>query len=557
MAGIMSDISDVNGLVDYINETKPFHSKLVDVQVEYIFGSGEEQQNPDGSSRPTSLENVNVSIDDSLQFGPLSAVTNGLRTRTTLSGIWEIRVTSDGVRPWYRIPAVALPRRSGDRNAYVRTYGTDHVTGDPDLFRVPFNNGMDVIIAGQTLVPGVDYEFENADRSEVRFLNTALKPVAGQEILFNLINIDRIFISLNGVWQEYVLEGYNYVDNSFNQANQAQDAAAWDVEEFDGTPFDEAPPTSDLVSEFQLNPIGKIVIREESPGREYYTFEFYVTPPLGTLITLQIEQYRNTAGWCQTRITESLRFAEAHRFTDTVALTITEPDEDGYDDNGYDEFGFDDYIETPIFQVTDTDPPLSTPAMTFTATTPANITLTNADLTAEWVNAGTDLKQDTARRVYDTRRYCEITVDTLTLGVTELKIGFGGSITTTATPGLTMADCYTNGVGVDLITNTVRINDVYETLINGSTTSYDEYSLGMPAIQTGDVISLLMDGQFGHFELWVNGVKYVEAEVDFIDVNYGVGVLASTSAPSALKLTANFDGSTPFTYTPPTGFVGY
>ena len=168
----ISDTVDVDSLVSYINDIKPYHSKLTDVTIEY-------QAN----------ENVGVGITD--------ASTMAL----TLSSVWQYNEVSDGQTTIYRIPAAVFARYSKDFHQSTYIGVTDAIPGSPGAYHVPANNALQVSVNGELQVIGVNYT-TSLNRTVVQFIGSSI-PTSGQIVTLDWAVMDRFFLGIGSdpvVW---------------------------------------------------------------------------------------------------------------------------------------------------------------------------------------------------------------------------------------------------------------------------------------------------------------------------------------------------------------------
>lgn len=337
---LRNDFTDITSLIKYINDTKPYHTKLTDVVVEY-------QHN----------DNVNVSMEDEH------------RLRAHLSSAWEISTLSNGVTNRFRLPAVCLPRYSQPGNAthiYTRTGIVDEIPGQVGAYRVPYNNGMEVEVNGVSYEEGIHYNLVDPIHDIVYFVDE-YRPVMGDRIKINLITIDRLFISVNDQWAMYTIEGYDEQRERYDPWVDAYDKGSWDVHLFDAGGFDDNPQGVELNKDqaylgdggdlFPGHPVGKpighIFVREDVNGGEYYEFVFDEDVfrnflPRETRLTFKIEQTETYNNIARTVFHEEVTFKDLFKYSDTVGVAIQEnaPIPMGWGVPKYDHIGFDvDYIE--------------------------------------------------------------------------------------------------------------------------------------------------------------------------------------------------------------------
>jgi hypothetical protein len=122
----------IQSLVDFILDTKPYHSKLTEVIQELKFS-----------------ESISVSINDSHQI------------KTTLSSIWSETYYSDGARNRFLLPPIFNPRYSLESNQYKNLSEVDYLTsnfGLPNCYQ--FNNcqGVESVYSNNSIkIEGLDY----------------------------------------------------------------------------------------------------------------------------------------------------------------------------------------------------------------------------------------------------------------------------------------------------------------------------------------------------------------------------------------------------------------
>jgi hypothetical protein len=318
---ITSDTTDVNSLVSYINDIKPFHSKLTEVVIEY-------QAN----------DNMNVAITDkdfmAMQF----------------SSVWQIEEVSDGIQTRYRIPAAVMPRYSEDFHQSTRIGVTDEIPGVPGAYAVPNNAALQVSVNGFLKVLGFDYTV-NSDRTVVQFIGNSI-PQLNDDVELNWAVMDRVFIGIGNnpiVWQSYTLD---YVTED----------SCYEIMPFDIEPYDSDSAglyfNGEGSDELFINPFGYVRVETDTNGGDYYVFDFITPLALNTTFWIRVEQREDYNGWTQTSITDTVTFADVFRFNDTVNAQIVDPnswqvntalfgididpDKTGYYDiNNYDTVGYD------------------------------------------------------------------------------------------------------------------------------------------------------------------------------------------------------------------------
>lgn len=172
---IRHDSTDIESLVSYIDDTKPFHTKLVDVEVEYQWN-----------------EHVDVTLLGEKHYIDLE-----------LASIWEYNFIANGVRKVYRIPPVVMPRSSTDIHycALDPIIDESHdgfteylIDGLPrtGVYNLRYNNGAQVTVNGVAYKEGVQYTLDRG-RTLLRF-NTGYFPSLGADLCVNLYHLDRLFL---------------------------------------------------------------------------------------------------------------------------------------------------------------------------------------------------------------------------------------------------------------------------------------------------------------------------------------------------------------------------
>lgn len=278
-----TDSLDVSSLVSYINDIKPFHSKLTTVVVEY-------QAN----------DNVYATITDKSQMA------------MQFSSAWELQLVSDGKRTQYRIPATVFPRYADDFHQCKRIGVTDEVPGVPGAYFVPYNNGVEVFVNGLKRTNGFDYVLDDA-RTVVQFKNNP--PKLGDEVCLNWAVVDRIFLRINdNDWVYHELE--------YSSVADGMEMFPYDASKFDSS---SNPVLTRVETDVKLESIGRVRVISDSTGKPYYVFEFYKPQPLDTKIWIRVEQREAYNGWTQTKFTETVFFKDVFRFKDTVNAQIVDP----------------------------------------------------------------------------------------------------------------------------------------------------------------------------------------------------------------------------------------
>lgn len=360
------DSIDVRSLISYVNDIKPYHTKVLEVEVEY-----------------TSNENIGVGITEKHEID------------TQLSSMWDVNSVSDGVRTTYRIPPVVLPRRSSSIYQCTKTGVSDEIPGMPGAYKVPHNIGMLILVDGAEQTQGIDYTL-SADKTVVQF-NPGHFPLSGSKICFDTFMLDRVFIALNGVWQDYDLIPIRTGDGSYYDVDPYDSKFELSTPQdllYDGTivadgsqtysgftgagvPFTydgeiladgsqtyagfigsdgsvvptgydgSADPLTALDGEpfdLYLSAIGVVRRVLDDAGRDYWVFEFYKAPALNTTIDIRVDQRETYAAFSKTWIKEHVSITDYISFTDSVSVAISILP-GGFDHRAYDSdldvFGFD------------------------------------------------------------------------------------------------------------------------------------------------------------------------------------------------------------------------
>ena len=317
-----TDSLDVNSLVSYINDIKPFHSKLTDVTIEY-------QANDNMY--------VKFSEDHSMSM--------------VFSSVWELNKVSDGIRTQYRIPAAVFPRYSDDFHQCDRIGVTDAIPGAPDSYAIPYNNSVDITVNGVAKILGQDY-FLDSTRTTVQFATYSI-PNLNDDICINWSVVDRVFIGISTTqvvaWQAYDLE--------YNSVTDGMDMYPYDTYQFDNN--NDNVSLTGPQTDVRLEPFGQVKIINDSTRQPYYVFEFYKALPLNTNVWIRVEQREAYNGWTQTTFTEEVKVYDLFRYYDTVNAWIVDPGTwnvdhiDGtYDSiNGFDSEPFDSGTAALLFGI--------------------------------------------------------------------------------------------------------------------------------------------------------------------------------------------------------------
>jgi hypothetical protein len=343
---LRSDKNDIQSLIDYIRDIKPFHSKLTDVLVEY--------QHHD---------TVAVGMSDSH------------RVAARLSSTWEYNYISNGVVNRYRLPAVCLPRYSMDGGStHLWTFRgvVDAVPEYPTAYRVPYNNGMEVRVNGNLYTEGVEYVLTDPTHDTIFFLQE-FAPVKGDVIEAKLINIDRLFINVNGTWAQFKVKGYVPETERFDPYNDGYDSCSWGVFVWGESSFDSGPCGYKLDKDQEYlhaggnlfpgvnhdQPIGHIRVVTDAQGGEYYTFVFedeifknFVKRE--TKLLFRVEQADTYNNMARTVFTETLKISDMVRYKDSMRVSVVEnvPKRLGFDIPLYDAEGFDqEFDKTPFIAI--------------------------------------------------------------------------------------------------------------------------------------------------------------------------------------------------------------
>lgn len=362
-----NDSVDIQSLVDYVKDIKPYHTKLKDVTVEYTFN-----------------ENLFARIYDRSHI------------LSHLSSSWCNTYIADGIHNAYIIPPVSYPKIT----IATRLGITDTVNEDETVYHIPYNNGVAVYVDDVLQEEGVAYTVSDYNHSEITFLS-GYEPVLNVLIKFVYVLFDQIFINvklpddIEGTWQTYDIIGYDPVTNIYGDVTDFSELSAWGVfpwgqgnwgnqflfsqndesitpanrfgygESCKDYGYDEFPYDEDLYNpseqrspsnQFQrLEPVGFIRKKIGDDGYPRYTFEFCSTQPVNTIIDICVVQTDEHHDWVGTGITESLRVQDIIRFADTVNISIAENTNTYgfYDETLYDLLPYEDLVGSVLFTIND------------------------------------------------------------------------------------------------------------------------------------------------------------------------------------------------------------
>jgi hypothetical protein len=321
---LRSDKTDIQSLIDYIKDIKPFHTKLTDVLVEY--------QHHD---------TVGVTMTDAH------------RIRARQSSAWEYRYISNGVTNRYRLPPVCLPRNSyedGSRHLWTLRGVVDQMPGYPGAYRIPYNNGLAVVVNGVEYTEGVEYTIVDPIH-DVIYFNAGFEPALNDVIECRLIHIDKLYINVGGVWATVKVQGYDEVTERYDPYNDGFDRCSWGVFIWGDHGFDDGP-CGPLLNKDQAylhdggslfpgfpvgQPIGWVRVLTDMKGAEYYVFEFdewifknHVKRE--TKLEFRVEQAETYNNIARTVITDALRISDLFKYRDDLNVNIREnvPERKGY-----------------------------------------------------------------------------------------------------------------------------------------------------------------------------------------------------------------------------------
>lgn len=147
----------VDSLIAYINDVKPFHSKLTEIVEEYQF-----------------YENLDVVVDDKQHF-----------IKTKIAGVWDNEVYSNGLySPFINLPFIKQSKSSKYWSNSIRLTESDRDSQLPGLqtaYYLRHNIGVrKVVNDGRVQNEGVDFHIShgafsvNIDGSKKRFVETSL-----------------------------------------------------------------------------------------------------------------------------------------------------------------------------------------------------------------------------------------------------------------------------------------------------------------------------------------------------------------------------------------------
>lgn len=377
---MIKDSAYVQSLVDYIKDIKPYHSKLIDVVVEYQY-------------------------EDKFSV----ALVEDHATELELSTYWCRRFTYDGVISKYKIVPTLFPRRSGDFHRVLRFIaGTDELKGYVDpvtptqylpwAYAIPANVGVLIKVNNVQKSIGIDYTLSYTDTNNLvrtyehgncvfAFL-PGKEPIQGDVITVEYAVNDRLFISLSnydypggGTFVPYInafhadpppgnlLYGwggsYDIDPNADPQVptdhggeydippydtvgfgglfvidpwDYANGILNWDMGPWDGLEGELEGYSSvvDFIDDTGIpgrdgRLIGSVRRLLDDLGRFYYIFDFdtsYLADfvPVGTEIKLCTDQREAEAGWAQTNIRDDIFFAEWWTFDELINVEVIEPD---------------------------------------------------------------------------------------------------------------------------------------------------------------------------------------------------------------------------------------
>lgn len=178
---LRTDHTDINSLIAYIKDIKPFHTKLTSVVVEYVF-----------------RDDISVAVSESH------------RARFDMRSMWEREYISNGITNKFRIPATQVPHMSfGDTGSKHEFIITERHRVSATTFRIPYNNGIRLFLNGELLVEGVDYSL-NDPVHDLLTLRNGRAFAAGDTFIAQLLLVDRLAVAIDGRWLDIRLDGYDY-----------------------------------------------------------------------------------------------------------------------------------------------------------------------------------------------------------------------------------------------------------------------------------------------------------------------------------------------------------
>src|SRR5574343_956147 len=142
MSNLLYSSNAVDSLIAYINDVKPYHSKLSEIIEEYQF-----------------YETVNVSVTDAKHF-----------TKTKISCIWETETLSNGLYP----PIIEMPfvKQSKGSRYWNNSYAIDvakpdtQIAGLNSAYYLKHNIGLKHVIRnGRFQYEGLDYHVSHGAHS--------------------------------------------------------------------------------------------------------------------------------------------------------------------------------------------------------------------------------------------------------------------------------------------------------------------------------------------------------------------------------------------------------
>jgi hypothetical protein len=300
----------LKALFDYVNDIKPFHTKILNVTSVYQFA-----------------DRITARI-----------LEKSFNIHATLSNDWSYTYMGNGVNTLFRIAPCVLPRTSSRLRKYIKRGKIDESIKGNGIYQLPYNNGIkSITVNGVPKTKGIDYVEYDIKRTAIQFI-PGLEPQLNDVVNFELYSIDRLSIAFNDVWQDYEIQGYNYhTEEIFPEINDYEDGA-FDVEPYDEDEFDENNTGTIENYWIELNPLGRIL----SINGVYY-FEFYTPPDGDVKIDFRIFQQESSDNTAKTYMSDVVKFADSIRFSDNVYVKMREPISDAYDQWPFELIGLDEH----------------------------------------------------------------------------------------------------------------------------------------------------------------------------------------------------------------------
>lgn len=348
-------LSGLGALVDFVGETKPYHTKLLDIGVGYQYD-----------------DNLIVNIGDALN------------THITIDSSWCIDTFSNGVNRRFRIPNTYVPRFSNwSHGQYKYTGVTDEFA--PGVYKIPFNNAALVKVNGVEYTEGVEFDIQYPGGSTLTF-NPTYEPLAGDLIEVNAVTIDWLYFSFDGVYQNYTLQGYDPVLQKLDLSEYSFIVNSWDVGGWDNFPWDELQDDVEYTTEVEFAPIGKLIQDVDEYGT-YSVFEFYDTalPSAGVEIKICNQQSWGHHSTAFVKLTEEVKMGTSLVGSEDMIIDINSANvSDTWDNYPWDTTGWDESRKMFIIEEHLNEPQTGSIA-SVGITDDATITVTLINISVAWL----------------------------------------------------------------------------------------------------------------------------------------------------------------------------